>query len=88
METDGGMNSDSSAELTPRRRRKYSETPPEEPEEKRQKFLERNRQGLSYFEYHCTFLFNVQKTDLYSHNTSILSSKPLLSLLALFLKSL
>ncbi|XP_065883454.1 cyclic AMP-dependent transcription factor ATF-2-like isoform X2 [Dysidea avara] len=43
METDGGMNSDSSAELTPRRRRKYSETPPEEPEEKRQKFLERNR---------------------------------------------
>ena len=44
METDGSVNSESSAEPTTRRRRKYSETPPEEPEEKRQKFLERNRQ--------------------------------------------
>ena len=44
METDGSVNGESSAEPTTRRRRKYSETPPEEPEEKRQKFLERNRQ--------------------------------------------
>jgi len=39
METD----EENRDEPVTRRRRKYSDTPPEEPEEKRQKFLERNR---------------------------------------------
>ena len=42
METDGSE-TESKDEPVTRRRRKYSDTPPEEPEEKRQKFLERNR---------------------------------------------
>lgn len=45
METDGSgtESKDTPGEPVTRRRRKYSDTPPEEPEEKRQKFLERNR---------------------------------------------
>ena len=43
METDDVSVEKDSGEPVTRRRRKYSDTPPEEPEEKRQKFLERNR---------------------------------------------
>ena len=47
METDDGDTEKDSGEPVTRRRRKYSDTPPEEPEEKRQKFLERNRYRMA-----------------------------------------